>query len=424
MKSEKQELRKRYFYIGLTAFLVIAACVLFYFLLANLSKILSYCGTFVGIMQPIIIGLVIAFLVNPIVDFLQKRLHQAADKWLKGSRIAKKCANGISVICAVAVFVLALVLIFYLIVPQFFNSILSMIKNLPGQLERLSNRISAEFKKNEQLKEGVHLVYEYGKRWLQGDLASYINTAATYFATGVLNVVSFAKNFILGLIFALYLLFNKKTLMNQCRKFLFAVGKRSHVEKLFVIGRKTHSIFSGFVYGKLLDSLIIGIICFIGVTVMRMPYTMLIAVIIGVTNIIPVFGPYIGAIPCSALVLLYDPLKGLSFIIFIILLQTFDGNFLGPKILGNSTGLSAFWVVFAILVGGGLFGVLGMLLGVPVFAVIYYLTSVFINMLIHKKELPANTDFYDQSVCEKLNGDDAQTQLPIPLEGEEAPNEG
>lgn len=422
MEQKKHEIFKRYFYTGLTAFLVIAACVLFYFLLTNISGILSHLGTFFKVMQPIIIGLVIAFLVNPIADFVQKGLHKAVDKWLKGNRIAKKISNGISVISAMAVFVLFLFLIFYLIVPQFFSSILSMIKYLPGQLERLTNQITAEFDKNEQLREIVNVIYEYGKQWLQNDLASYINTAATYFATGILNVLSFAKNFVFGLIFAMYLLFNKRILLRQTRKLLFAIGKRSHVEKLFAVGRKTHRIFSGFIYGKLLDSLIIGILCFIGVTILKMPYTMLIAVIIGVTNIIPVFGPYIGAIPCSALILLYDPFKGISFIIFIILLQTFDGNFLGPKILGNSTGLSAFWVVFAILVGGGLFSVFGMLLGVPLFAVIYYLTSTFVNMLIRKKNLPQNTDFYDENVCEKLDAEE-DMRLTIPLEEEETVHE-
>ena len=422
MEHEKHELRNRYFYMGLTAFLVIAACVLFYFLLAHFSGIVSRLGTFFQVMQPIIIGLVIAFLVDPIADFVQKGLHKAVDKHMNGNRIAKKVSNGISVISAMAVFVVFLFLIFYLIVPQFFSSIMSMIKYLPGQLENLTNRITAEFDKNEQLRDVVNVIYEYGKKWLQNDLASYINTAATYFATGILNVLSFAKNFVFGLIFAMYLLFNKRILMRQTRKLMFAIGKRSHVEKLFAIGRKTHRIFSGFIYGKLLDSVIIGILCFIGVTVLKMPYTMLIAVIIGVTNIIPVFGPYIGAIPCSALILLYDPFKGVSFIIFIILLQIFDGNFLGPKILGNSTGLSAFWVVFAILVGGGLFGVFGMLLGVPLFAVIYYLTSTFINMLIRKKQLPQNTAFYDENVCEKLEGAE-ELQLTIPLEEEEPANE-
>ena len=190
------------------------------------------------------------------------------------------------------------------------------------------------------------------------------------------------------------------------------------MQKIFTTGHHAHKIFSGFIYGKLLDSFIIGVLCFIGVTVMRMPYTMLVAVVIGVTNIIPVFGPYIGAIPCAALILLYNPMKGLYFIIFIILLQAFDGNLLGPKILGNSTGLSAFWVMFAIVMGGGLFGVPGMLIGVPLFAVIYYLATALVNNFARKKGIPTSSDFYDSEVCEKLCG--AEEKAP-PADSPEEP---
>ena len=419
MEHDKKKLFKRYFYIGLTAFLVVAACVLFYYLLFHLSQIVQYIDTVLFVLQPIIIGIVIAFLVNPIANSTKKLLMKAVKKWFKSAPVAIKIANGISVITAIAVFILFLILIIYLVVPQFIDSITSMITYLPGQMEAFSNRVAKEFQKNQQLRTVVFSAYEYGKNWLQTDLTSFINSFASYFATGIWNVVSFLKNFVFGLIFAIYLLFNKRILLLQFRKILFALVKRSYVEKVFKVGHKTHEIFTGFIYGKLLDSLIIGILCFIGVTIMQMPYTMLLAIIIGVTNIIPVFGPYIGAVPCSALILLYDPVKGLYFILFIILLQTFDGNFLGPKILGNSTGLSAFWVVFAILICGGLFGIGGMLLGVPVFAVVYYLVSTFVNLLIRKKKLPVSTSFYDETVCEKLDAIRNEDQLLIPLEERE-----
>ena len=169
-----------------------------------------------------------------------------------------------------------------------------------------------------------------------------------------------------------------------------------------------------FIYGKLLDSIIIGVLCFIGLSILKIPYTMLVAVVIGVTNVIPVFGPYLGGIPCAALILLTDPMKGLYFIIFIILLQTLDGNFIGPKILGNSTGLSAFWVVFAIVVGGGLFGVIGMLIGVPLFAVIYYIITSLVNFRLKRKKLPCNSDYYDSTVCDKIReADDLRVEIPL-----------
>ena len=202
--------------------------------------------------------------------------------------------------------------------------------------------------------------------------------------------------------------------MRQFRKLLYACLNNAAVEHIFKTGKKAHRIFSGFIYGKLLDSFIIGVLCFIGISILKIPYTMLVAVVIGVTNIIPVFGPYLGAIPCAALILLTDPINGLYFIVFIILLQALDGNFIGPKILGNSTGLSAFWVVFAIVLGGGLFGVVGMLIGVPLFAVIYYLVTTFVNFRLNKKNLPTASDYYDSRVCEKVReAEDLRVEIPL-----------
>ena len=160
------------------------------------------------------------------------------------------------------------------------------------------------------------------------------------------------------------------------------------------ITRKSNEIFGGFIIGKIIDSAIIGVLCFIGITILDMPYILLVSVIVGVTNVIPFFGPYIGAIPSTILIALADPLKGLYFLIFIIALQQLDGNVIGPKILGNSTGLSAFWVVFSILLGGGLFGFIGMIIGVPTFAVIYYIVKMVVEEKLKKKKLPPDTEHY------------------------------
>lgn len=159
---------------------------------------------------------------------------------------------------------------------------------------------------------------------------------------------------------------------------------------------KSNEIFGGFIIGKLIDSAIIGVLCFIGLSILNMPYALLVSVIVGVTNVIPFFGPYIGAIPSAVLIMLADPRKGLYFILFILVLQQIDGNIIGPKILGDSTGLSAFWVVFSILLGGGLFGFVGMILGVPTFAVIYYVINMLINHRLEVKKLPTETECYDK----------------------------
>lgn len=413
MKSSN--FKRKYFYIGLTAFLVVAACVLFFFLIFRLPGILSFLGKILSVTQPVIIGLIIAYLVNPIANSINGGLLKLSNKYFnKKPRLIRKISNAISVFGALAVFILMIILIIYMIVPQFIESISSMIKVLPGQLDTFIKEISAEFERNKDLQNLINAVYEYEQEWLQNDLTGYVNSIATYFASGVWSVVSFLKNFAVGLIFAVYILFNKALLMRQFRKLLYACLNNAAVEHIFKTGKKAHIIFSGFIYGKLLDSFIIGVLCFIGISILKIPYTMLVAVVIGVTNIIPVFGPYLGAIPCAALILLTDPIKGLYFIVFIILLQTLDGNFIGPKILGNSTGLSAFWVVFAIVLGGGLFGVVGMLIGVPLFAVIYYLVTTFVNFRLNKKNLPTASDYYDSRVCEKVReAEDLRVEIPL-----------
>lgn len=405
----------KYFYIGLTAFLTVAACVVFFFLIYRLPGILSFLGKILSVIQPVIIGLIIAYLVNPIANSINGGLLRLSRKYFnKKPEIVRKISKAVSVIGALAAFLLILVLIIYMIVPQFIDSISSMVKVLPGQLDAFIKRVSAEFERNKDLQNLINAVYEYEKDWLQNDLTGYVNSVAAYFASGVWSVVSFLKNFAIGLIFAIYILFNKALLMRQFRKLLYACINNNVVEHIFRTGNKAHRIFSGFIYGKLLDSFIIGVLCFIGISILKIPYTMLVAVVIGVTNIIPVFGPYLGGIPCAALILLTDPIKGLYFIIFIILLQALDGNFIGPKILGNSTGLSAFWVVFAIVAGGGLLGVLGMLIGVPLFAVIYYLVTTFVNFRLKRKNLPCESDYYDSTVCDKIKGsEDLRVEIPI-----------
>ena len=209
-----------------------------------------------------------------------------------------------------------------------------------------------------------------------------MNVLMTNITTGAINVLSEVFNFLVGCIVSVYMLFGKETFAAQIKKMLYAGMQVERANMVLHITRKSNEIFGGFIIGKIIDSAIIGVLCFIGITILDMPYILLVSVIVGVTNVIPFFGPYIGAIPSTILIALADPLKGLYFLIFIIALQQLDGNVIGPKILGNSTGLSAFWVVFSILLGGGLFGFIGMIIGVPTFAVIYYIWKKMENLHI------------------------------------------
>ena len=218
------------------------------------------------------------------------------------------------------------------------------------------------------------------------------------FTLGIFGFVLALKNFLLGIIVSIYLLLSKETLLAQVKKTILALFNKKTCEKTFMIYHKSNGLFIGFITGKIIDSLIIGILCFIGMTIFKMPYSVLISVIIGVTNIIPFFGPFIGAIPSALLILLAKPSFLLPFLIFVFVLQQFDGNILGPRILGDSTGLPAFWVLFSIFLGGGLFGFVGMLLGVPTFALVYALFRTFIEHRLESKNLPKETDAYNGNI--------------------------
>jgi predicted PurR-regulated permease PerM len=207
-------------------------------------------------------------------------------------------------------------------------------------------------------------------------------------------MVKAVLNFIIGIIVTAYVLMIQEQLIGQSKKLLFAVFKPAWANVIIETVHKADEILGGFITGKLIDSAIIGVICYIGCVILHIPDSMLVAVIIGVTNIIPVFGPFIGAVPSLILVVIQSPWHALYLLIFIVILQQVDGNIIGPKILGNSTGLSAFWVMFAILIGGGMFGFFGMLLGVPVFAIIYYIVGKLVNYSVSRKGLPTETEEY------------------------------
>lgn len=393
-----KELKRSYFYKGLTAFCVVAACLLFYFLIYRINVIWNYVARVLRVLQPVIFGLVISYIVNPIVNFGNNKLTPLFLKCTKSEKKAGKAANIISVCLSLIIFCVFTVGLLASVIPQFVNSISNVITVLPGKIDSLVNWAEEFLKSNERVEELLVKALEYEKNWLQNDLANYVNRWAGELASGVFGMVNFLKNFGLGLVFAIYILFSKKLLLNQCKKLLCAIFKKKSVGRIFAWLKTAHGVFSGFINGKLLDSLIIGILCFIGVTVLRIPYPVLLAVIIGLTNVIPVFGPWIGGVPATLLVIMTDPIKGIYFGILVILLQALDGNVIGPKILGKKTGLSTLWVVFAIVLGGGMFGVPGMLIGVPTFAVAYYLFTAFINHLLRKKNMPIDSKSYENGL--------------------------
>ena len=237
------------------------------------------------------------------------------------------------------------------------------------------------------------IVYENRLFFIAPNIKNLGNLATTLY-NGVFSVMRFLFEFMIGIIISIYLMSSKELFSGQSKKIAYALFEENKANHLIRNMRFVHKTFIGFLSGKIVDSIIIGILCFLGTSFLEIPYAILVSVIVGVTNIIPFFGPYLGAIPCAILILMISPIHCLYFVIFIIILQQIDGNIIGPKILGNSTGISSFWVIFAITIFGGLFGIPGMVIGVPVFAIIYAGFRSYFHRMLRKKGLPTDTSVY------------------------------
>jgi len=383
---------------GLTIFLVIAACIILYFAFLRADTLFSVAGTIIEILKPIIYGFAIAYLLNPIVKETDKYLLPVLRIKIKKEKTARQFSRAAGILFALLVLFAVIFALLNMLIPELFHSIRNLMETLPGQLN--SGIEAIENLQKEQSTMGLLLgnilnhASETLQNWIQTDLLRQMNIWMTNITTGAMNVLSEVFNFLVGCIVSVYMLFSKELFAAQMKKILYGVMSIEHANMTLHITRKSNEIFGGFIIGKIIDSAIIGVLCFLGLTLLDMPYILLVSVIVGVTNVIPFFGPYIGAIPSAILIALADPIKGIYFLIFILALQQLDGNVIGPKILGDSTGLSAFWVVFSILLGGGLFGFVGMIAGVPTFAVIYYIVKMVVEQKLEKKKMPADTEAY------------------------------
>lgn len=394
MKREK----KKYLAWGLTAFLTGCALLIFYdvFYRDNSGTVQAIFAKLFSVLTPVLYGLGMAYLLAPIVNFLERAILRLRDKLErkrgKAIRIHKGWLRAASIFLTWAVVLVLVYLLLSMLVPQLVDSITTLVNNLESYYTTIYNWVTGLLSNNPELTDLFNRYYNETIQWLTTKLLPGLQTAVTNFTgslvTGVWSVVIFTKNFLIGIIVSVYLLAAKEKSAARCCKLLYGVLPEEQAKFAMRGFRRMDHIFSGFVRGKLLDSLIIGILCFIGCSILKLPYTPLVSVVVGVTNVIPFFGPFLGAIPCALLILLVSPLKCLYFVIFIFLLQQLDGNVIGPKILGDSTGISSLWVIVAILVGGGFGGVLGMFLGVPIFACLQVLVRWLLNTRLEKRHMP------------------------------------
>lgn len=387
-----------YFKVGATVFFTLVACILVFFLIYRHKGLASVCGSFLRSGESIIIGLVLAYLLNPVMKFCEGKCSNLLRGRVKSEEKLKKTSRGVGVICAILFLIAVIGLLIAAIVPGVISSVMSLVDTLPGNIQSFLRWVQSIDFGNEEMTERLSKLITSATRdfgdWATKKLLPEAQTYITQISSGVYSFVRSLLNFVIGIIVAIYVMSIQETLIGQSKKILYAVFKPKHCNIIIEVAREAHRIFGGFITGKLLDSAIIGCICYIGCLILNIPDTLLVAVIIGMTNVIPFFGPIIGAIPCIFLVIVQSPIHALYLLIFVIVLQQVDGNIIGPKILGDSTGLSSFWVMFAILIGGGNFGFLGMLLGVPVMGVIYYLVRRLTNYGVRRRNLPEDTEQY------------------------------
>ena len=412
----KRNDRHPYLCTGITAFAVIAASLCLFFTLFHFREVACFLDELGAILRPIFMGAVIAFLLLPIHrTILRFLLSMTSEKRQKNTKDVA-FLNLVAIVCSLLLAIFLIYLLLAMVIPQVYQSVVGLVNSIPTYIEVVQGWLQTFFEDNPDIQASVMSIYNSAasslEQWLNSDILPNLESATTTLEwlredivphlTGVVAGVSgvlvgflvLVKDLLIALIVSVYLLARKDIFAAQGKKILYSMFPTKCADLIVGEARNAYRIMSGFINGKLLDSLIIGILCFFCCSLLKFPYVALISVVIGVTNIIPFFGPFIGAIPCGLLIFLVNPLQAVYFAIFILVLQQFDGNILGPKILGDSTGLASFWVLFSILLFGGLFGFAGMVLGVPVFAMIYSVISRMVAYGLRSRNLPQETKDY------------------------------
>lgn len=385
---------------GITAFCVIAASMLFYFAIFHMNTLKNGLGKILNILMPIIYGFAMAYLFSPIVNFLEEhvvfRLLERGKR--KPTDKIRKIVRLFCVLLTIFFVIFCIYALLAMLIPELLNSIISIIDNFPRYIDNIQTWATKVLKDKPELLSSVNDIFsKYSSKlenWLSNDMLPQLNSLVRNFSAGLMGVVSFLKNMILGFIISIYLLYSKETLLGNAKKALYAFFKTDIANQIIKDTQYIDNAFGGYLFGRIVDSVIIGILCYIGTIILDMPYALLISVIVGVTNVIPYFGPFLGAIPSIFLIFMVSPIQAVYFTIFIIILQQFDGNILGPMILRGVTGLTSFLVIVSIIVGGGLLGVLGMLISVPVCVVLCTICRNTLDEKLSEKQLSTDISFY------------------------------
>lgn len=404
---KKQEIKK-YVSVGVTAFCVLAAAILLYFFCLRWDHVMGVIGGFFSMLTPFIAGVLIAYLVNPFFCFLNRHLSKVFVKfhWAKDQAAAEHKCRCVSSILALLVVLLVIVSIFAVIIPEAYRSIKNIVNGFDSNSATLGERLKGWLHNYPQAEEFIMPYYEKivaeVKEWIKGGaMMDWLKASAgpilSSIVSGVSTVVTTIVNTFISFIVTIYILNSKQTFLAQSRKMLYAIGGKKTADAVLSECAYAHAVFGRYIRGALADSFVLGCVVFMLMNILSLPYPLLVAVIVAMTNVIPFFGPYIGAIPSIILILLVDPLAALKFTIMILILQQVEGNIISPKIIGNTTGLNGFWVLFSIIFFGKIFGFLGLLFGVPMFAVVYHIVTNWAARQLKKKHLPVKTSEYYSS---------------------------
>jgi len=379
----------KYTTISMYAFLVICGSILLYLGISNISLIKGNINDFIRTLQPFIIGGALSYLLNFILRFYEDKI--LSHDFFK--KLKKSCKRAVGLLLTYITASIITYLFIQFVLPQLLESIIGLVNNIPEYLNKLTRITNNIFDNLNLQPEYINLITDKF-----GEVVTYIITMISNFIPVIGNFVvgatSSILNIIIGIVVSIYILIDKEKFMALGKKIIYALCSEEKAKFILRLANKSNMTFSKFIGGKILDSFIIGVLTFFVLTIFKMPYVLLISVIVGVTNIIPFFGPFIGGIPAAIIILFVSPTQALWFIIIIIVIQQIDGNIIGPKILGDSIGISAFWILFSLLVAAKFMGFVGMIIGVPLFAIFYSIIKEIIEEKLAKKGLPIETEKY------------------------------
>ena len=385
----KVEWNKKYTTIAIYAFLVISSSIIVYLMASQAEDLKIKFSGMIATMQPFIIGSAIAYIINFILNFYEKVVFEL--KYL--NKVNRKYRRGIGLLLSYLTAIIMISLFMQFVLPQLVDSIVGLANNIPQYVNDASHVITEISEKFNLESKYMNMIVE---KW--NELLNYIITLLTnlipVIGNFIMTIGSSILNIIIGIIVSIYILIDKEKFIALSRKVTFSIFSAERSKRIVELAQRSNETFGKFLSGKILDSLIIGILTFIILTIFKMPYILLISVVIGITNIIPFFGPFFGAIPSAIIILCVSPIKALWFIGIILVIQQIDGNIIGPKILGDSIGISAFWILFSLLIFAKFLGLIGMIIGVPIFAIIYSIIKENVERRLKAKGLPVETEKY------------------------------